>query len=251
MNKKEQKEYKKEIKEIKFQNLETLFLIFQYSMLNVLESIDNYDKSKKILKDYYNIAREEAMLLRFIESNLTQIDSNELDKVLDMLDEVNEKTVLYLYGFLEDKELDRRSSFFIEYLRFKSLIDTEQYRKEVLSLALSLEDIKHYLSVNNKMWKYIMERTIVTDDESFYGVNIKINNNIVEDFKVFVPHIVNLQTAKINVHEFTHAIDVYKMLGLTYNEVDYEKIAKDTENEFEKEYIKHKLKQNFGTFDKI
>ena len=46
-----------------------------------------------------------------------------------------------------------------------------------------------------------------------FGVeNIKQDNNCLIDIKVFVPNVINLETAVINVHEFKHAYDLWKLI---------------------------------------
>lgn len=243
MNRLERREFKSEIREIKRQNLETLSLFLKYCVENMASSISSIDRSMQVLEEVNQVISEEKNLLNFIKRNLKLIDSSELDKMLDMLDDLNEKTVMYYYELLDRCKSD--SDIANKYQNLTTLTETDEYRKQVLSLALDIENVKEYLGIGKSAWEYINKRVISTEDEEFYGVNIKMNNDVVEDFKVFVPPIKNLETARINVHEFKHAYDVCKMLGIPFLESDYEGIAKKSEEEFEKVYINNKVKKYF------
>lgn len=243
MNKQEQLEYKKEINRLKLLNLETLFLIAQYALQNIVESLENYELSKWVVKSYLEVMLEETSLLNYLKNNLDKIDSYELDKVLDDLDEINEETIRYFYGFLDD--VQESYDFFNKYSLFRKITDTDKYRKEVYSITLTLSNIQEFLGVNNKVWNEIISRTVITEDEEFWGVNLKINRDVVQDSKIFVPEIKNLKTAMVNVHEFKHAYDIYQTIGTTYIDCDYEQMAKDSEKEFEDKYIEEKVKQYF------
>lgn len=245
MNRELKKEYKREIREIKKQNLETLSLLLKYGVEDMIETIDNVEKNAKILDEFHAIAVEEKMLLNFIKRNLKRIDSNELDKMLDVLDKINEKTVDYYYYLLDNNVVDTVKEK--QYRGLETIVETGKYRKEVLGLTLGMDDIINYLNYDESFWTYILPRITRIDDEELRQVNIKCNaNEIIEDIKVFVPNVVNLETAKINIHEFTHAYDIFKMIGFQYLERDYEEIAVRNENEFELNYVNQKTKRRFG-----
>lgn len=60
------------------------------------------------------------------------------------------------------------------------------------------------------------------------------------DIKVFVPYIIDINTAKIYVHELKHAYDLYLKLGTKIDEIEkFETDAIKLENEFEKQYKIH------------
>lgn len=245
MDKELKREYKREIREIKKQNLETLSLLLKYGVEDMIESIDNIDKNMKVLDEVHAITVEEKMLLNFIKRNLKKIDSNELDKVLDLLDEINEKTVAYYYYLMDNIGVDMIKEK--QYRGLETIIETEKYRKEVFGLTLCMDDVINYLNYDESFWSYILPRTIRIDDEELRQVNIKCDiNEVIEDIKVFVPNVINLKTAKINIHEFTHAYDIFKMIGIQYLDKDYEEIAVRNENDFEANYVNQKVKRRFG-----
>ena len=82
----------------------------------------------------------------------------------------------------------------------------------------NLDDIKQFLDYDNNFWNYIKFKTLYIDsnmDNSkyFYGVLTKIINNTLIDIQVIVPNIIDLKTLLINIHEYTHAHDLYLCIG--------------------------------------
>lgn len=241
MNKELKKEYKKEIREIKKQNLETLLLTLKYSIENMIEHEKTIDQSMQTLEEVHQIINEEKILLNFIKRNLKKIDEIELDRILDLLDELNEKTIKYYYYLLDNFDIDRAMDKEVE-----TLIDTDKYRKEVYGLTIGMKDVISYLNYPSEFWTYILPRTTRLNEESWYQVTIKCDEEEkVRDMRVFVPNIINLETAKINIHEFKHAYDMYRILGIPYLEKDYEEVAKREEQIFENDYVGQKIKKHF------
>ena len=70
-----------------------------------------------------------------------------------------------------------------------------------------------------------------TDDFCPWACFPVIDNNTLKDIRVIVPFITDEETLLINIHEFYHAYELYKELGLVYQEnLDVrEKNAKDIE----------------------
>lgn len=245
MNKSLKWEYKKEIREIKGQNRELLFKVLNYSTTTMCMEPLTIDENLLLFLEVKDIVKEEKRLLNFIKRNLDKINEDEVDRVLDLLDGVNEETVKYYYYLLDNVEADFTAEK--KFRQLETLIDTQVYRKEVYGLTLSMTDIADYLNYSSSFWEYILPRLTRTEEEEFYGVNIRCNEqNIIEDIRVFVPPITNLATAKINVHELTHAHDMYQMLGRTYTEGDYESISREQEKHFEDTYMGQKVKKQFG-----
>lgn len=252
MDKNFQKKYKREIREIKLQNIETLCSILNYAVSNVLQSSSSYEKNKRVVSEFYAIAREEAILLDFLKKNLDRIEASEFYKILDMLYEVSEKTKIYYYGCLGNKEID--FDFFNEYSKLKKIIDTDEYRKRVFCATLSFDNVKEYLSclnITDSFWEYITKHMNLTEEDVFYGVRVKWNQNVVQDVILYVPPIKNLETALINIRELTHAYYAYKMIGKEYEDSNYEMKAKNNQIAFKNVYLENKVKQYFRRFDNI
>ena len=114
------------------------------------------------------------------------------------------------------------------------------------------KDIEDFLKYPEEFWQYIDIRTIIVDshipeEREFYGVNLKMSNNKLSDIKVFVPEIINLETALINIHEFRIAYNLYQELGNAISKEDswYELSGKESVKEFKKSYFKNKCRNIF------
>lgn len=134
---------------------------------------------------------------------------------------------------------------------FDTLIETDEYRKKLCSLTLSMEDIKSFLDYKQEFWKYIETRLIFIDshfeeDKDFYGVNIKLDDyRCLMDMKVMVPTIINLETALVNVHEFHYAYQLFEILGspITKSNQEFEESAKKCECCFQEEFMAKKYQK--------
>ena len=107
----------------------------------------------------------------------------------------------------------------------------------------NLDDIKQFLDYDDNFWNYIKFKTLYIDsnmDNSkyFYGVLTKIINNTLIDIQVIVPNIIDLKTLLINIHEYTHAHDLYLCIGKSLaSDLEYENNARNKELEFIKKKI--------------
>ena len=74
-------------------------------------------------------------------------------------------------------------------------------------------------SCENDFWDYISDKVLVLPsgtDTVFFGCFPIIKNDILIDIRVSVPEIKEYKDMLINVHEFTHAIELYNELGSFY-----------------------------------
>lgn len=261
MNHDEYKNFKDDVRNIKKQNIEEFLLMFNYCLNAYMNSVCVFGINSSVSKDIINfwrefrsIINEEKNILNFLLNNYTKINIDEVNNFICELDDLNEETIEYCYKYLEG--IEDACSMGVEWKarrpikNFDTLIDTDLYYKKMIGLVITFSDIKKYLGYEDEFWNLIDSKTYIIDsydekDKNFYGVNIKYNNKIVEDIKVFVPKIINLETALVNVHEFKHAYDLYELIGKekVLNDDYYEKIAKESEKEFKNKYLLRKLKQ--------
>lgn len=104
--------------------------------------------------------------------------------------------------------------------------------------------IKQFLNYPDKFWHYIHSRIIYIDstipgNEMFYNTLMKFDdNNKLVDIKVFIPYIIDIKTARINVHELKHAYDLYLRLGqiIDADTDTFEEDAVVLEHQFVKKY---------------
>ena len=260
MNYSEYKSLKEDINSIKFQNIEETLFMFNYWLNAYVDSILTFGINSAVTKDildfwkeFKNIILEEKNILNFLLKNYSLIDIDEANNFICELDDLNEETVNYYYKFLDDvniacnMELEWKAKRPIK--SFDTLIESDKYHKKMYGLMLSFKDIKNYLGYEEKFWDWVDSKVYIIDsrdeeDKVFYGVNIKNNNKTIEDIKVFVPKIINLDTALVNVHEFKHAYDLWNLIGKEISDEEYyENSARECENEFKNKYLVKKLEQ--------
>lgn len=90
-------------------------------------------------------------------------------------------------------------------------------------------------------FKYLKTRTVTTPsntDKSWFGCFSIIDNEILADIKLLVPEIENEDNLLVNIHEYTHAYDLYQLLGYPYIEDKMNKEARA--KEMEKRYLLRK-----------
>jgi len=264
MNCSEYRTLKEDIREIKKQNIEELLLVFKYCLAAYVDSVMTFGFNSnvsldiiKFFKEFKSIIKNEKSMLNFLLENYFLVDIDEVNNFLCKLDDLNEETINYYYKFLDD--VGDACDMGVEwkgkrpFKTFDTLVETDRYYKELCGLLLSFEDIKNYFNYEDDFWNYIDSKVYLVDDreyedKGFYGVNMKCDDdNKLEELKIFVPNIINLETALINVHEFRCAYDLYKLIGkkVELDETFCEKVASDSEFEFRNEYINKKLKKVF------
>ena len=103
-----------------------------------------------------------------------------------------------------------------------------------------IEFFKNEDMYDEKVFEYINSRTHVypfDTDPKFFGCYPKVENGTLIDINLIVPETKTLKNFLINVHEYTHAIDLYNELGKPYVE-DREKFEKRAEY-MERKYIQY------------
>jgi len=243
-----QKKYKEKLQEIKTENIEALFTILNYAISNTLQVYTSYEKNKKVVSEFYKFVKEQTIVLDYLKRNLDNIDSQQFYQVIDILGAANGKAKLYCYGYLGNKENES------EFIRLKQLIDINEYQKRIFCAMLSFEHIKEYLnclSVTDTFWEYIVEHTVLTEDDVYYGVRVKMNENIVNGVTLYVPPVKNLETALINIREIKRAYDMYKLIGFPYKEGICDLKVANNQIGFQNVYVQNKVKQYFRRFDNI
>ena len=74
----------------------------------------------------------------------------------------------------------------------------------------NLYESKSFIEISNKT-----KNINYNNEESrdFIGCFYKVENEIIKDFNVCVPQIIDEQTLLINIHEYVHALIIYNSLG--------------------------------------
>ena len=210
----------------------------------------------KVWKEYFSIVREENKIYNFLIRNYKMLDVNEVEEFMAIMYELCEKTMEYYYKVLEDIDIacDMEKEWKGKRCNkiFNTLIEDNEYREKIYGLTLKDEEIENYLGYPKEFWDYIDVRTIIIDshipeENDFCGINLKIDKDILVDIKVFVPDIVNLETALINIYYFNNAYDLYCRLGqkVDVNEENYRVMGQKKVEEFKTKYLKNKCSYMF------
>ena len=253
--------FKKELKDLKKQNTKQLLIILREYIITYCKAIYFFENSKqerqvliKNLIDYFKIIKEENKYFSLILENLDKINFNEIDKILDELDIINILTYNYYNNIIDKYEiaisLNDKKRASVQTRKFKTIIDSSKYQEEILGLLLSRKDVESYFSKYKEILDWLNKKIKIIDCDIqdgmvYYGVFPKMNGNVLIDFNVCVPAIINLKTMLINIHEYKHAIDLFNYLGKEIPPKDYENLAKQEEIKFIKTYIKEKQQKYF------
>ena len=259
MKKRQKKVITAEIKDTKLDNIEERVLVSRYFMEAIHTSIKVfgfYGLTRDLIayhKMFKNILKEETLLLNFVKRNVKKMDYRRCRDFLNILDTVNEQTIEYFYELI-DNAIDAcntiNEDMIIEPKKdFLMLLETKFYRLNAFSLAMDLDEVKNFLDYPEEFWIFIEDKIKVLDDNMenskyFYGNRLKTDElGFLTDFLVIVPKITDIKTALINVHEFTHAFDLYNRLNtiIFENEEYFEDIAEKNESLFCNSYLAKKL----------
>lgn len=74
----------------------------------------------------------------------------------------------------------------------------------------NLYENKSFIAISNKTTNIDYHNEEARD---FIGCFYKVENEIITDFKVCVPKIIDEKTLLINIHEYVHALIIYNSLG--------------------------------------
>lgn len=259
MNRSEKKELLSEIKDVKVKNIEEIFLISFYCAEAYLKCLMTFGINStgakeivKLWKDFIAIQKEESKIHSQILKKMSAIELDNIIEFLEDLDELNENTVEYFYTFLDEAldacDINREHRIKRNSQSFKTLIDDDKYLKELSELLISEKDVVNFLELPKEFVKYlnaIDERIIYInhhfeEDHFFYGVNYKTDdsNNLI-DIKLFIPTIINLESALIYIYNCYCAYQLYTYLGSQITDEILEEITNNAQlkiNEFTKKF---------------
>lgn len=249
---------KKEIKDIVRDNKEEKSLVSKYILSTLIKSITVFGINHNITLECRNIHKlfkriysYENAIYMFLLSKSEFIDYNEYIELIDKLDILNEKTIRYIYSLLDDIEdaCETNQEIRAQHIKkdFKYITETDEYINEAIGLVLNEKDIKNFFNYPNDFWQYIKTKVRIVDSNDdnkniLYETVMHFDkNNKLDDMRIYVPKIINLKTALINVHEFKHAYDLYIMLGTSVDKENnlFEQDAAQEEEKF-KSHIKKK-----------
>lgn len=254
---KDLKDLLEDIKEMKSGSAEQLYLVTTYSLSNYIKSLIAFGSKSKITKDnlniikeMFNILKEERKLLNYILRNIYVIDPFSALLVIGLLDETNDKTVNYYYQVMGDIEEACEMKQEFRGIRrkqdFPTLIQDTSYAKEVIALCENEDSLKEFLGYEESFWKFISKRLKIVDTDiniarkTSYAIPI-YDGDIVVDIDLLVPKVVDLQTALLALSIYVKAYKIYKSLGQEYQRISEEEIDAVTDK-YLKLYLENKVK---------
>ncbi len=238
----------KELRELMKLNQEELFLqakeYLGVYLLSVISDPKGKNQRKKLLqklKEYQKIIKEENRYLDYMIKNHKKIrDWEEACQIVKELDILNELTYTHYDNILEQYEEtlynDQITREIIPNKNFETLLERTDYLERILGLTLTEKDLEAYYQ-SEVAWEYLKGQTKILpgkleDTKSYFGCYPQIEKNLLMEIKICVPPITNLESMKINVHEYKHGIDLYPYLGKSYPEMDYEQRAREEEENY-------------------
>ena len=112
-----------------------------------------------------------------------------------------------------------------------------------------IEFFKEENLCNEDFFHYIKDKIILvpnTTEIFWYGCHPIIENNKIKDIRIVVPEIKKEKDMLINLHEFTHAIELYEEIGAEWEErrQEREEKARKAEEKYLTKYKKCKIWTN-------
>lgn len=242
-----------DIKSMKKGSYEQMWLITMYGLGSYFKSLFKFGGSSNVTKDNLNVIKEmfsilktEREMLNFILRNLDRFDISATQDVVQMFDELNDKTVEYYYEVIEEIEdavdmgEERRGIRPVKH--FPTLIQGNSYVNEVKGLALNKKAIKEFLGYEEEFWTYIADKDKTDVRVPYEGakglsyataLHDRETNNVV-DVKMYIPEIADLSSALLAIQTYEKAYSIWKCLGKQYVPIEF---AFERQEEFEKTYL--------------
>ncbi len=252
----EKKDLRKNISEMKNGSIEQMCLITMYSLGSYFKALFAFGSSSDVTRDNLNIIKEmfqilkiERTLLNYILRNIDKFDVYAAQDVIGMLDEVNDKTVIYYYDIINDiedaAELEQEFRGRRPSKELPTLIKTGIYAGEVIALGENLESLKEFLGFEEDFWQFISDKVSIVDtsveimEKVAYATPVYDENGFVVSLKIMLPKVFNLESALLAIDIYKKAYEIYKMIG---KKLDSEILSDSVQlqDKYRKEYLPRK-----------
>ena len=244
-------EVTEDIKAMKKGSYEQMLLITMYGLGSYFKSLFKFGNSDvtrdnlNVIKEMFNILWTERELLNFILKNMDRFEISSTQDVVQMLDELNDKTVEYYYEVIEEIEdavdmgEERRGIRPVKH--FPTLIQSNSYSNEVKALAINKQAIREFLGYEEEFWTYIkdMDKTDVRvpyegHEALSHAFPLYDGDDIVTGLKMYIPEISDLASALLAIQTYEKAHSIWKCLGKKYVPSEF---AFERQEEFEHTYL--------------
>ena len=224
-----------EITEMKKGEIEEMFLISFYSLSSYIKSLiafghrSNVTKDNlKVIKEMFNIIKTERNMLNFILKNIDNFHIDSIMNVIDMLDDANDKTIMYYYDVINEIEdacemnVERRG--IRPRKNFETINHTNVYAQEIIAMAESKESIKNFLGFEDVFLEFIKDKDVanlkVSEEVAMniaYVTPLYNSEGKIVDFKMLIPEVVNLETALMAISLYRKSYDLYRVIKFSSN----------------------------------
>lgn len=244
MDRQEKRDLKQDINVSKQDNLYHMFDFLNTWIKAIFQSIITFGINSKATKECLNAFTEyrknliaETNLYDYLYRHSKCAENDAVGEYLQDLFQLGEDTYAYYDKLLEEIlvacDLKHEHRIIREKKNFQTLIESNEFFAKLLEILIDEDDILAYLKVSKEFMDFINKhdlRTIYIDyndenEREFIGVNYKLDeNDILKDIKIYVPSIIDLNTALIYCHTVSSAFEIYKLLGKKITTEDEERI---------------------------
>ena len=247
----QKQEVTEDIKSMKKGSYEQMLLITMYGLGSYFKSLFKFGNSDvtrdnlNVIKEMFNILWTERELLNFILKNMDRFEISSTQDVVQMLDELNDKTVEYYYEVIEEIEdavdmgEERRGIRPVKH--FPTLIQSNSYSNEVKALAINKQAIRDFLGYEEEFWAYIkdIDKTDVRvpyegHEALSHAFPLYDGDDIVTGLKMYIPEVSDLSSALLAIQTYEKAHSIWKCLGKKYVPIEF---AFERQEEFEHTYL--------------
>jgi hypothetical protein len=249
----QREEITSDINSMKKGSYEQMWLITMYGLGSYFKSLFAFGSRSNVTRDNLNVIKEmfsilktEREMLNFILRNLDKFEISATQEVVQMLDDLNDKTVEYYYSVIDeiedavDMKEERRGMRPIK--NFPTLIQGNGYTNEVRALALNKKAIREFLGYEEEFWEFIAGKDKTEVRVPYEGaknmayaipLHDRETGNVV-DVKMYIPEIADLSSALLAIQIYEKAYSIWKCLGKEYIPIEF---AFERQEEFEKTYL--------------
>ncbi len=242
--------------EMKSGSIEQMILTIRYCLEAYFRSLIVFGSDNKvtrenieIIKEMFKILNTERSFLDYIRQNIDHFDIEASQDVVFLLDSINDETVEYYYGLMNDIDdaIDLVQEFrgYRPRIPFPSLLNDPSYAIKVIALGENLDSIQEFLGFEEDFWQYINERTEFEDEINTPGVYpISNSTNDPIDLKIVLPKVTNLDSALQVIKLYRKAYEMYQILNKPFNK----ELETDTdlEEKYQNVYLINKARKTLG-----
>lgn len=265
MDKIQKKNLKETIKVSQSDNRDYLRDFFNLWLKTISSSIITFGISSKAtkeaikaLKEYESILKIENSIYVILYKCAECIEDEAVGVYLEELFQLGEDTFNYYASFLDDIliacDLKQEHRIIRDKKNFQTLLESNEFFNKLFELTINENDVLDFLNISDDFLDFVNENTLKTiyvdynleREREFIGVNYKLDeNSSLKDIKIFVPNIIDLNTALIFTHTCYSAYALYQRLGITITEDEIKNILNEAEEQMKlfENFIREKEKR--------